>query len=75
MPQLHLYLPEELAKQVRERAKARGIPVSRFLSEIVEREVACGWPEGYFDRVGGGWKGEPLERPPQQEVEHRETLP
>jgi hypothetical protein len=23
------------------------------------------WPEGFFEEVVGGWKGEPLERPDQ----------
>lgn len=64
MPQLHLYLPDDVADEVRRRAASRGLTVSRFLVEIVSREVSMGWPPGWFDRVVGGWKGE-LERPPQ----------
>ena len=74
MPQLHLYLPEAAAKQVRQRARARRISVSRFLAELVSREIATGWPDGYFDRVVGGWQGKRLVRPPQPALEERETL-
>ena len=74
MPQLHLYVRDEIAEEIRRRAEARGIPVSRYLAELIERELAQGWPEGYFDRVVGKWKGEPLARPPQDEYEQRDTL-
>ena len=53
MPQLHLYVPEAIARKVQEKAKARNLPVSRYLAEVIKREVGEGWPEGYFDRVCG----------------------
>jgi hypothetical protein len=74
MPQLHLYVPKELAKEIALRARSRGISVSRFLAELVRREVTVGWPEGYFDEVAGGWVGDPLERPDQGAYELREEL-
>jgi hypothetical protein len=58
MPQLHLYVPEDVAAKVREKAKARKLTVSRFLAEVIKREVGEGWPDGYFERVCGKWKGE-----------------
>jgi hypothetical protein len=58
MPQLHLYVPEDLAAKVREKAKARNLTVSRYLAEVVKREVGEGWPKGYFERVCGKWEGE-----------------
>lgn len=58
MPQLHLYVPEDVAAKVREKAKARKLTVSRYLAEVIKREVGEGWPEGYFDRVCGNWEGE-----------------
>lgn len=70
--QLHLYLPEEIAEEVRKRAEARGLSVSRFLAELVKREVAGGWPEGYFERVVGSWEG--LERPAQGKADLRDSL-
>ena len=58
MPQLHLYVPEDVAAKVREKAKARNLTVSRYLAELIKREVGEGWPEGYFERVCGKWEGE-----------------
>ncbi len=74
MPQLHLYVPEEVASKVKQRAESQGKPVSRYLAELVCRDVGSGWPEGFFEEVVGGWRGEPLGRPPQGEFEHRDEL-
>ena len=74
MPQLHFYVPESLAAKVRQRAKAAGLSASRYLTEVVKREVGTGWPQGFFEEVVGGWQGEPLERPPQGQLEARDTL-
>jgi hypothetical protein len=71
--QLHLYLPDEIAKTVQQRAEARGISVSRYLAELVRREVAGGWPAGFFEDVVGKWDG-PLERSAEGETERRESL-
>ena len=74
MPQLHLYVPEETAGAIRQRAHERGTSVSKYLAEIVRRELTDAWPEGYFDDVVGGWRGGELTRPPQQEFEAREVF-
>lgn len=74
MPQMHFYVPESLAAKVRQRAKVAGLSASRYLAELVKREVSTGWPEGFFEDVVGGWQGEPLERPSQGTYEARETL-
>ena len=74
MPQLHLYVPDDVARRVKQRAAERGLSVSRFLAELVGREIGTGWPDGYFGEVVGGWEGEPLERPPQGVPEEREPL-
>ena len=74
MPQLHFYVPEPVAAKVRQRAKTAGLSASRYLAELVQREIGTGWPQGYFEEVVGGWQGEPLERPLQGEFETRETL-
>jgi hypothetical protein len=74
MPQLHLYVPDDLASEIARRAEARGLSVSRFLAEVVRQEIATGWPEGFFEEVLGGWRGEPLERPQQLAYEERERL-
>ncbi len=75
MPQLHLYLPKELAKEVKRRAERSGRSVSRYLAEVVRSQVADEWPVGFFDEVAGGWAGEPLERSPQPQSEVRDPFP
>jgi hypothetical protein len=74
MGQLHLYLPEDVANRVKQRARAKGLSVSRYLAQIVVREVGASWPVGYFEDVAGGWRGGPLVRPGQGEYEEREAL-
>ncbi len=74
MPQLHFYVPEETAEELRKRAEAEGISLSRYLANLVRSKAPSGWPERFFEEVVGGWKGEPLERSPQGEYEYREAL-
>jgi hypothetical protein len=74
MAQLHLYLPDDLAEDVKERAKSRGLSVSAYLAEIVKSQMSDQWPKDFFSRVVGGWVGKPLERPEQPEVERREDI-
>lgn len=74
MPQLHLYIPDDLAERIQNEAQAAKVSVSRYLAELVRREMTPDWPEGYFEEVIGGWQGEPLLRLPQGEFEQREAL-
>ena len=74
MPQLHLYVPEAVAAKVRQRAEACGMSVSQYLAELVRREIGTGWPEDFFETIIGGWKGDPLQRPPQGDLEDRDEL-
>ena len=74
MAQLHLYVPEDVVAQVQKRAKARNMTTSRYLSELVKRDIGKGWPEGFFTEVIGGWKGKPLQRSPQGKFELRDDL-
>ena len=74
MPQLHLYVPDETASLVRQRARALKMSVSGYLAELVRREVASGWPKGFFDEVVGGWAGKPLRRPSRGRFERRDRL-
>ncbi len=74
MPQLHLYVPDDLAEEIRQRAESRGVSVSRFLSELARREIGSGWPEDFFERVVGGWQGEAPQRPSQGVFEEREPF-
>ncbi len=71
MPQLHLYVSDEIAAKIKERAARREMSVSRYLAEMVRSEVEGGWPADYFDTVIGGWQGDPLIREPQGAPETR----
>lgn len=74
MPQLHTYLPEAIAAKLKQRAQAREMSLSKYLAEIVLKELGDDWPDDFFDDVAGGWQGEPLERPAQGELEERDEL-
>ena len=73
MSQLHFYVPDEIAKRIQHRADQAGLTLSRYVAELVKREVALdtAWPEGYFDHVFGQWEGEPLQRAAQGSFENR----
>ena len=74
MPQMHFYVPESVAKTVRDRARAKGISTSRYVAEVVRHSIGQGWPEGYFEEVVGGWQGKPLRRASQGSPDKREEL-
>ena len=74
MPQLHLYVNEKTAEYIRRRAEARGMSVSGYLADLVKRDVATGWPDDFFTRIAGGWKGEPLRRNSQGKPETRDDF-
>ena len=74
MPQLHLYLPKDLAEEVKRRAGAKQVSVSSYLAELVQSHVADDWPEDFFANVVGGWQGKPLKRPRQLQFEVREEI-
>ncbi len=73
MAQLHFYIPDSVADTVKIKAEHAHLSVSKYLAELVKREVANQWPEKYFDNFGQ-WDGEPLQRPTQNAMEQRETL-
>lgn len=70
MPQLHLYVPEEVAEKLKQKAKAKNLSLSKYLAEVVQRETRTGWPEGYFEEVAGGWIGD-FEEPEELPLEER----
>jgi len=74
MPQLHFYVPKQVAERVRREASAAGLSVSQYLAEVVKRELHPEWPSGFFEDVVGGWQGEPLQRAEQGEHDLRDLL-
>lgn len=76
MSQLHFYVPDEVEKKLRARAKQANLTLSRYLAELVKHQAhqPDEWPDGYFETVFGQWQGEPLERPDQGEYEERANI-
>jgi hypothetical protein len=74
MTQLQIELPDEVVVEVKRRADSQGLSITRFVTELVAREVGKGWPKGFFEEVVGGWKGEALERPTPLTLETREEF-
>ena len=74
MPQLHCYVSEPTARKIHERAHAAGVSTSRYLAELIRRDIGGGWPEGYFEQVVGGWQGGELTRPEQPTLEQRDAF-
>ena len=56
MPQIHFYVPEDLASKIRDRAEAAGLSVSRYVADVVKTELVTDWPEGFFEKVPGAGK-------------------
>ena len=71
MPQLHFYVPDKIAKEIRRRAEQAHLPVSRYLVRLIKQEIRIEWPENYFEGVFGGWEGDPLARESEGKLEKR----
>ena len=57
MPQLHFYVPDDVAQQIKARAAQAKLPISRYVADLVKRDVGQGWPERYFERISGAAEG------------------
>jgi len=71
MAQLHFYVPDKFAAEIRKRAEQAHLPVSRYLVGLISREIGTEWPENYFRGVHGGWNGKALKPEPEGTLEHR----
>ena len=74
MPQLHFYVADAVAAELRKKAAGKGLTISKYLADMARNEVLSDWPEGFFEEVIGGWQGSPLTRPEQGEFEEREPF-
>ena len=63
MPQMHFSVDEKLAAEVAQRARERGMSVSRYLAELVEKSRPRRWPDGYLGSVVGSCREAPIEAP------------
>ena len=74
MPQLHFYVPDEVAEQIKRRAAQAGQPISRYVAELVMRDAGQGWPEGYFENIAGPSHDDSIRYEPSGPPEERLPL-
>lgn len=74
MPQLHFYVPNDVAEKIKARAAHAKMPVSRYVADLVKRDVGQGWPEGYLERISGRTEGVALRYEPSGPPEERLPL-
>ena len=54
MGQVTIYLDDETESRLKASAKDKGIPVSRWIAELVREKTATEWPED-VRRLAGVW--------------------
>lgn len=68
MPQVTIYLPDDLLDEVKGEARRANKSLSAFMADLARRSVRPGgWPEGFWD-LFGSWDGEftePADPPPE----------
>ncbi|MBN1315535.1 MAG: hypothetical protein JXA42_08705 [Anaerolineales bacterium] len=74
VPQLHFYVPKQVAERVRHEASAAGLSVSQYLANVIKQEFQPEWPSDFFENIVGGWRGEPLQRADQGTFDARDPL-
>lgn len=74
MPQIHFYVPDDVAQQIKARAAQEKLPISRYVANLVKRDVSRGWPEDYFERISGAAEGSTLKHEPSGPPEERLPL-
>ena len=52
MPQVSLYIEQELLDTVRKNAKSEKLSVSKYVSKALSEKDEYSWPEGYWDLFG-----------------------
>ena len=74
MAQLHFYVPDDVAEQIKARAAQAKLPISRYVAELVKRDVGQGWPKDYFERISGAAEGASMKYEPSGLPEERQLL-
>lgn len=54
MGQITIYLDDENERRVKEAAKRAGIPVSRWVAQLVEEKACTSWPDAVRE-LAGAW--------------------
>jgi predicted transcriptional regulator len=60
MAQITIYLDDEKDRQIREAARAAGLPVSRLITQAIDEYSARHWP-AHIKELVGSW--DDVERP------------
>lgn len=71
MAQVTLYIPDDLAAELRKRSRNSHRSLSSYVTELASGAVrACAWPDGFAD-LFGSWEGEfpALDDQPPDDVE------
>jgi hypothetical protein len=63
VPQLSIELNDKMIDQIRENAKARNMPVSKFITNALDKYLPNQWPEG-FEALFGSISDETFQRQP-----------
>ena len=50
------------------------MPVSRYVADLVKRDVSQGWPEDYFERISGAAESAAIRYEPSGPPEERLPL-
>jgi hypothetical protein len=53
VPQLNLYVPEDLASRLKREARRAGLPLSRYVVSLLSAGGKSAWPRGYFEKTCG----------------------
>jgi hypothetical protein len=73
MSEIHFYVPDDVEMQIRSKAKAANLSLSKYLAELVKRESAIptDWSADYL-ALFDDWHGEAEVRPAGLNIEQRQ---
>lgn len=58
MPQLNVYVPQELEKKIKAVAKKNKVSLSSWLTTLIRKEIeGTEWPKDFFEKTSGQWRG------------------
>jgi hypothetical protein len=57
MPQLAIYIDDELSKKLNKATKASGKSRSKWIADLIKAKLEDQWPQGFFE-LSGSWEGE-----------------
>lgn len=72
MKRISCHVRDEVARQIREKARDSQQSISSYLRSLVEKDIPDQWPDGFFE-LSGKWEGT-LERHDQGDFEIRESF-